>query len=188
MTNAVPFPVNSLWFDDAMLRHISSSTLALLIAGCLMAPRYFLNQCWNIIKWVMWHSCERDFAKSAHEVNPWHLLTNSIFKIATSFMSQWVLWGKNFVRQDTAILHIYNFRNISIMIIICACMIQRLSRHIKAEPCILYVGLIRQFYTSLRCGFSKLNLNWVAVLLIWLVGELIIVMGSIIANELARLG
>ena len=38
--------VNSLWAGGAILPHRSGSTLAQVIAWCLMAPSHYLNQCW----------------------------------------------------------------------------------------------------------------------------------------------
>ena len=37
--------INSLWPNDAIWQLISGSTLAQVIACCLMAPSYDLNQC-----------------------------------------------------------------------------------------------------------------------------------------------
>ena len=37
---------NSLRLNDAIWRHRSWSTFALLMACCLTAPSYYLNQCW----------------------------------------------------------------------------------------------------------------------------------------------
>ena len=44
-----PQCINSLWPSDAISRHRSGSTLAQVIACCLTAPSYYLNQCWLII-------------------------------------------------------------------------------------------------------------------------------------------
>ena len=41
---------------DAIWGNRSRSTLAQVMAWCLMAPRHYLNQCWLIIKGVLWHS------------------------------------------------------------------------------------------------------------------------------------
>ena len=40
---------NSLWPSDAIWRQGSGSTLAQVMACCLMAPSHYLNQCWLII-------------------------------------------------------------------------------------------------------------------------------------------
>ena len=46
----------------------SGSTLAQVKAGCLTAPSHYLNQCWLIIKDVLWHSTVTNFTRSAHEL------------------------------------------------------------------------------------------------------------------------
>ena len=48
--------VNSLAPSDAIWRHRTMSTLAQVMACCLTAPSHYLNQCWLIINWVLWHS------------------------------------------------------------------------------------------------------------------------------------
>ena len=48
--------INPLWPSDAIWRHRSGSTLAQVMACCLMAPSHYLNQCWLIISEVQWHS------------------------------------------------------------------------------------------------------------------------------------
>ena len=47
--------INSLWPNDAIWRHSSVSTLAQVLACCLMAPSHYLNQCWLIFSKVLWH-------------------------------------------------------------------------------------------------------------------------------------
>ena len=49
-------PFNSLGPSDAIWRQRSGSTLAQVMACCLMAPSHYLNQCWLIISEVQWHS------------------------------------------------------------------------------------------------------------------------------------
>ena len=48
--------VNSLWPSDAIWQH--RSTLAPVMACCLMAPSHYLNQCWFFISEVLWCSPE----------------------------------------------------------------------------------------------------------------------------------
>ena len=48
--------LNSLWLGDAIWRQRSGSTLAQVMACCLMAPSHYLNQYWLIISEVQWHS------------------------------------------------------------------------------------------------------------------------------------
>ena len=43
---------NSLWPSDIIWQHESGSTLAHVMAFCLLAPSYYLNQCWLIISEV----------------------------------------------------------------------------------------------------------------------------------------
>ena len=49
--------------------HSSRSTLAQVLAWCLMAPSHYpcyRNQCWLLIVEVLWHSPESIFTASAH--------------------------------------------------------------------------------------------------------------------------
>ena len=50
--------INSLCPSDAIWCHRSGSTLAQVMACCLMAPSHYLNQCWLIISEVQWLSSE----------------------------------------------------------------------------------------------------------------------------------
>ena len=61
---------NLLWPSDSKWWHRSGSTLAQVMAWCPTAPSHYLNQCWLIIKSVLWHSLESNFTKSAHKLNP----------------------------------------------------------------------------------------------------------------------
>ena len=47
---------NSLWPSDAIWWQKSQSTLAQVMACCLMAPSHYQNQWWLIISEVQWHS------------------------------------------------------------------------------------------------------------------------------------
>ena len=51
---------NSLGPCDAIWRQKTGSTLAQVMACCLMAPSHYLNQCWLIISEVQWHSYFED--------------------------------------------------------------------------------------------------------------------------------
>ena len=55
---------NSLWPYDAIWRHSSGSTLVQLMACCLMAPSYYLNQCWLIINGGHWHLAGGNFTET----------------------------------------------------------------------------------------------------------------------------
>ena len=48
--------LNSLWPSDAIWRQRSGSTLAQVMACCLLAPSHYLNQRWLIINEIQWHS------------------------------------------------------------------------------------------------------------------------------------
>ena len=61
--------INSLWPSDAIWWHKSLSTLAQVMVCCLSAPNHNLNQCWLVIKDVLWHSWESNFTRSAYELN-----------------------------------------------------------------------------------------------------------------------
>ena len=50
--------INSLGPSDAIWCWRSWSTLVQVMACCLTAPSYYLNQCWLIISKVLWHSSE----------------------------------------------------------------------------------------------------------------------------------
>ena len=54
--------LNSLWPNDAIWRHGSASTLAQVMACCLMAPSHYLNQCWLIISKIQF-MVSTDFQK-----------------------------------------------------------------------------------------------------------------------------
>ena len=61
--------INSLWPSDTIWRHNSGSTLAQVMACCLMAPSHYLNQCWLIISNVEWHSSEGKFTRNTSVIN-----------------------------------------------------------------------------------------------------------------------
>ena len=46
--------VDSLWPGDAIWQHTAGSTLAQVMACCLMAPSHYLNQCWLVITKIQW--------------------------------------------------------------------------------------------------------------------------------------
>ena len=82
------WPVHSLWPRDTIWWHGSGSTLAQVMAWCLMAPSHYLKQCWLIIKGVHWHSPESNFARNAHELNVQHLSVDHSVKFLSYI--QWV--------------------------------------------------------------------------------------------------
>ena len=62
--------VNSLWPRDAIWgqRWRSGSTLAQLMAWCLMAPSHYLNQCWLIGSMVQAHWSEGNFTRNTSAI------------------------------------------------------------------------------------------------------------------------
>ena len=55
--------INSLSPSDAMWRHRHGSTLAQVMACCLMAPSHYLNQCWLLISKVQSNSSVDNFTR-----------------------------------------------------------------------------------------------------------------------------
>ena len=84
---SIGYVINSLCPSDAIWGHRSGSTLAQVMACCLMAPSHYLDQCWIIIKGALQHSTDSSFT-SGHELNVFRDYT---FKIITkSPRGQWV--------------------------------------------------------------------------------------------------
>ena len=54
---------NSLWPSAVIWRQGSRSTLAQVMAWCLMAPSHYLNQFWLIISEALWHSPDSNWKK-----------------------------------------------------------------------------------------------------------------------------
>ena len=63
--------------SDAIWQHRSGSTLAHVMACCLMAPSHYLNQCWQNISEVLWHSPEGDFTRNAQDTYPSYQFENN---------------------------------------------------------------------------------------------------------------
>ena len=83
--------INSLRPSDTIWRHKSGSTLAQVMACCLMAPNHYLNQCWLIISKVQWHSSECNFIRETSATSHWNQLENYLSKILfKSPRGQWV--------------------------------------------------------------------------------------------------
>ena len=80
--------LNSAWPSDAIWWERSRSTLAQVMACCLMAPSQYLNQCWVPIPEVLWHSTEINFTVSAPANVLYNKLEDHTSKIvSTSLMS-----------------------------------------------------------------------------------------------------
>ena len=76
----------------------SLSTLAQMIACCLMAPNHYLNQCWRKTSEALWHSLEVNFPENSHDIYPCYAMRLQI----TDFRLQPHLLGVNelsYVRQ-----------------------------------------------------------------------------------------
>ena len=64
------------------------------MACCLTAPNHYLNQCWLIIRGVMWHSSENSFAGIAQGINSGYEFEKDILIIIfKSPRGQWVKYG-----------------------------------------------------------------------------------------------
>ena len=62
-------------------QHRTRSTLAQVMACCLVAPSHYLNQCWLVISVV--HSSESNFTRETSAINQqiaWKLLTQVFFR------------------------------------------------------------------------------------------------------------
>ena len=68
--------LNSLWPSDTIWRQRSGSTLAQVMACCLMAPSHYLNQCWHISSKVEWRSSNGKFTGDTSAINHWNNLKN----------------------------------------------------------------------------------------------------------------
>ena len=80
---------NSLRPSDAIWRQWSWTTLAQVMACCLTAPS--LNQCWLIIRGVLWHTSESSFAGIAQGIDSGYEFEKDILKnIFKSPRGQWV--------------------------------------------------------------------------------------------------
>ena len=78
------------------------------MARCLMAPSHYLNQCWLIIRGVLWYS-ENSFAGIAQGINSGYEFEKDILKIIfKSPRGQWVnpLCAELFWRNRNMYLHI----------------------------------------------------------------------------------
>ena len=64
--------INSLWPSDTIWRHKSGSTLAQVMACCLMAPSHYLNLCWLITSRVQWYSSECNFTRNTSAISHWN--------------------------------------------------------------------------------------------------------------------
>ena len=70
--------VNSLWPGDATWWQRTQSTLAQVMACCLITPGHFLNQCWLINNEIVWHLSMCNFTGNP-DINPWIEFENHWF-------------------------------------------------------------------------------------------------------------
>ena len=86
-----PQCVNSLWPSDAIWQHRTGSTLAQVMACCLIAPCHYLIQCWLIISDGPCHSSDDVIIRGSKDGNQLNKIENCIFKITSkSHRDQWV--------------------------------------------------------------------------------------------------
>ena len=84
--------IKSLWPSDTRWWQRSGWTFVQLMAFCLMAPSRYMNQCWLIIREVLWYSPEGNYTGTAQDTHPWHQIYNYQFQITvTSPRGQWVI-------------------------------------------------------------------------------------------------
>ena len=105
VSNICPFCFNSLRPSDAIWRQWSWTTLAQVMACCLTAPSHYLNQCWLIIRGVLWHSSENSFTGIAQGIDSGYEFEKDILKnIFKSPRGQWVKhvgdWHRNLWRDQ----------------------------------------------------------------------------------------
>ena len=67
---------NPLGPSDTIWQHRSGSTLAQVMACCLMAPSHYLNQCWLMMSEIWWHSPEGNFTGNAQDICLWYEFEN----------------------------------------------------------------------------------------------------------------
>ena len=100
-----PTPQHFDWLNvagDVIWRHGTRSTLAQVMACCLMAPSHYLNQCWLIIGEVPWHSSQGIILRRWEDTK--NKIENCSFKMASrSPRGQWV----NSLRPSDAYVHQY---------------------------------------------------------------------------------
>ena len=107
--------VNSLRPSDAIWRQWSWTTLAQVMACCLTAPSHYLNQCWLIIRGVLWHTSESSFAGIAQGIDSGYEFEKDILKnIFKSPRGQWVKHFRDIERHRGRLsvkMSSYQYRN-----------------------------------------------------------------------------
>ena len=83
---------NPLRSNVVAWQHRSESTLAQLMT-CLTAPIHYLDQSWEVISEVLWHSHRRNFTGTVQDNCPWYKFEYIRSKItAATFRGWWVKW------------------------------------------------------------------------------------------------
>ena len=149
--------LNSLWPSDVILRQRSGSTLDQIMACCLMAPNYYLNQCWFLISELLWNSSESSLTANAKTTILCDEFENYDFKFFTiSPRVQWVNWvfgsPRNVWKQEELIMSVHYLKKV------CATL---LSKQVavfgecseKIRP--YFVPLV-----ALNCLSDKKSRNW----------------------------
>ena len=84
LTSSSPF--NSSWTSGAIWRHKAGTTLAQVIACCLMAPSHRTNKCWHIINKFSWHSSQVIILSRSFQI--FHIFAGNALGPQTTFPIQ----------------------------------------------------------------------------------------------------
>ena len=95
---------DSLWPGDTIWWYRRGSTLAQVMACCLMAPSYYLNQRWLIINRVLWNAPESNCIRHANESDS--KPRNTLGCLDQYRNKVWRLWNS----QDHKTVQVYKYR------------------------------------------------------------------------------
>ena len=76
---------DTLWPNDDIWRHRFGSTMAQVIACCLMAPSHYLNQCLILFDNLLWYSPQVNFWENAQGIYHWYELESYLLNIKTTW-------------------------------------------------------------------------------------------------------
>ena len=83
--------INSLW-PVLIWQQSSGSSLAQVMACCLMAPNHYLDQCWLIIQ-IGFCGTQTNFTGSVQDIKSWNEFEKYTGKVTSMCLSaQWVKW------------------------------------------------------------------------------------------------
>ena len=101
--------INTLWPSDAIWRHRPASTLAKVMAWCLMASSHYLNQRYFLISEVLWHSPESNITVRAQvAVNIFHhFMSWKLLFLNYCHISEEPKWCFVSYPEDTYSVHVY---------------------------------------------------------------------------------